>query len=99
LMHGMENAMDDDDDDEIEQQLNSMMKGKRRVVEGQSFAGSSSGGGARAMAAKIAEAKQLGVTAPVEKDAASLTAEAVMRGSDAAPIALSVSVAFLQLGN
>lgn len=43
------------------------------------------------MAAKIAEAKQLGVTAPVEKDAASLTAEAVMRGSDAVPIALSVS--------
>lgn len=47
------------------------------------------------MAAKIAEAKQLGVTAPVEKDAASLTAEAVMRGSDAVPIALSVSYIIL----
>uniref|UniRef100_A0A915PWZ0 Probable ATP-dependent RNA helicase DDX46 n=1 Tax=Setaria digitata TaxID=48799 RepID=A0A915PWZ0_9BILA len=97
LMHGMENAVDDDDDDEIEQQLNSMMKGKRRIVEGHTFGGSNSGSGvagdklekARAMAAKIAEAKQLGVTAPVEKDAASLTAEAVMRGSDAVPIALS----------
>uniref|UniRef100_A0A1I7VIB5 Probable ATP-dependent RNA helicase DDX46 n=1 Tax=Loa loa TaxID=7209 RepID=A0A1I7VIB5_LOALO len=97
LMHGMENAVDDDDDDEIEQQLSSMMKGKRRIVEGHTFGGASSGAGvagdklekARAMAAKIAEAKQLGVTAPVEKDAASLTAEAVMRGSDAVPIALS----------
>lgn len=97
LMHGMENAVDDDDDDEIEQQLSSMMKGRRRVVEGHTFGGSGAGSGvvgdklekARAMAAKIAEAKQLGVTLPVEKDAASLTAEAVMRGSDAAPIALS----------
>ncbi|OZC09870.1 hypothetical protein X798_02976 [Onchocerca flexuosa] len=97
LMHGMENAVDDDDDDEIEQQLSSMMKGRRRIVEGHTFGGTTSGSGvagdklekARAMAAKIAEAKQLGVTAPVEKDAASLTAEAVMRGSDAVPIALS----------
>ncbi|MCP9266092.1 Apoptosis regulator Bcl-2 [Dirofilaria immitis] len=97
LMHGMENAVDDDDDDEIEQQLNSMMKGRRRIVEGHTFGGTTLGSGvagdklekARAMAAKIAEAKQLGVTAPVEKDATSLTAEAVMRGSDAVPIALS----------
>lgn len=51
------------------------------------------------MAAKIAEAKQLGVTLPVEKDAASLTAEAVMRGSDAAPIALSVSSLFWKFGS
>ncbi|VDN90886.1 unnamed protein product [Brugia pahangi] len=97
LMHGMENAVDDDDDDEIEQQLSSMMKGRRRIVEGHTFGSTTSGSGvagdklekARAMAAKIAEAKQLGVTVPVEKDAASLTAEAVMRGNDAVPIALS----------
>ncbi|VDN03008.1 unnamed protein product [Thelazia callipaeda] len=97
LMHGMENAVDDDDDDEIEQQLSSMIKGKRRIVEGHSIIGFGSSSGiagdklekARAMAAKIAEAKQLGVTIPVEKDATSLTAEAVMRGNDALPIALS----------
>lgn len=51
------------------------------------------------MAAKIAEAKQLGVTVPVEKDAASLTAEAVMRGNDAVPIALSVSCVILNMSS
>lgn len=45
---------------------------------------------AKAAFAKIAEAKQLGATVPVEKDAASLTAEAVMRGGEAIPITLSV---------
>ncbi|VDD90254.1 unnamed protein product [Enterobius vermicularis] len=96
LVHGMETAMDDDDDEEIEQQLSSMMKGSTRVVQGYSSHGTPSSTAvgdkiekARALAAKIAEAKQLGVTAPIEKDATSLTAEAVMRGSDAAPIALS----------
>ncbi|VDN59032.1 unnamed protein product [Dracunculus medinensis] len=97
LMHGMETAMDEDDDDEIEQQLSSMIKGKRRVVEGFRSGGLGSGVNAvgdkvekaRATAAKIAEAKQLGVTAPIEKDATALTAEAVMRGNSAAPIAIS----------
>uniref|UniRef100_A0A0N5A9Z6 Probable ATP-dependent RNA helicase DDX46 n=1 Tax=Syphacia muris TaxID=451379 RepID=A0A0N5A9Z6_9BILA len=96
LVHGMETAMDDDDDEEIEQQLSSMMKGSTRVVQGHSSHGAPSTVAvgdkiekARALAAKIAEAKQLGVTAPIEKDATSLTAEAVMRGSDAAPISLS----------
>ncbi|VDK46227.1 unnamed protein product [Anisakis simplex] len=98
LVHGMESAMDDDDDDEIEQQLSSMMKGKRRVIEGHgpSLTSSSSTNNvgdklekAKAAFAKIAEAKQLGATAPVERDATSLTAEAVMRGNDAVPITLS----------
>uniref|UniRef100_F1KTK0 Probable ATP-dependent RNA helicase DDX46 n=2 Tax=Ascaris suum TaxID=6253 RepID=F1KTK0_ASCSU len=97
LVHGMESAMDDDDDDEIEQQLSSMMKGKRRVIEGHgpsTNAPNATAVGdklekAKAAFAKIAEAKQLGATVPVEKDAASLTAEAVMRGGEAVPITLS----------
>ncbi|KHN75722.1 putative ATP-dependent RNA helicase DDX46 [Toxocara canis] len=97
LVHGMESAMDDDDDDEIEQQLSSMMKGKRRVIEGHGPSGNASSTAnvgdklekAKAAFAKIAEAKQLGATVPVEKDAASLTAEAVMRGGEAVPITLS----------
>ncbi|MFH4977529.1 hypothetical protein AB6A40_004238 [Gnathostoma spinigerum] len=106
LVHGMETAIDEDDDEEIEQQLSSMMKGRRRVVEGLNPNSAVGAGGsaavgdklekARAMAAKIAEAKQLGVTVPVEKDATSLIAEAVMRGNDAAPITLSAKSIAMQ---
>lgn len=98
LIHGMEAGADEDDED-IADQLLSVMKSKRRVVE---RGGKSGGGGsakaveakiaaARAAAEKIASEKQLNVQQPMEKDATSLTAEAIMRGEEAAPITLSVS--------
>ncbi|KAI1710101.1 DEAD/DEAH box helicase domain-containing protein [Ditylenchus destructor] len=46
---------------------------------------------ARAAAAAIAAAKQLGVKPSVEKDATSLTAEAVMKGHEAAPIQMTAA--------
>lgn len=49
---------------------------------------------ARAAAEKIAAAKQLGVKPSMEKDATSLTAEAVMKGQEAAPLQVTVGLNF-----
>lgn len=83
-----------------------MMKSSTRVVQGKTFYKSSSFGAkaaaaeaaaaenklavARAAAEKIAAAKQLNYHAPIEKDATSLTAEAIMKGHEATPVQLSV---------
>uniref|UniRef100_A0A915DKU4 Uncharacterized protein n=1 Tax=Ditylenchus dipsaci TaxID=166011 RepID=A0A915DKU4_9BILA len=96
LVHGMETAQDDDDED-IDQQLASMMKSQKRVVQGKAFgrkadtATETKISAARAAAEKIEAAKQLNVKAPLEKDATSLTAEAIMRGQDATPIQLTAA--------
>lgn len=82
------------------------MKSSTRVVQGKSFHKPSSSGAkaaaaeaaaaenklavARAAAEKIAAAKQLNYQAPLEKDATSLTAEAIMKGHEATPVQLSV---------
>lgn len=92
----------DDDDDEIDSQLVSMMKSSRRVVHRKSGPGRMGSGkgdssteskiaAARAAAEKIASEKQLNQPTIIEKDATSLTAEAVMKGQEAAPIQLSVN--------
>lgn len=99
LVHGIENSLDDDDD-EIDSQLVSMMKSSRRVVHRKSGPGRMGSGkgdssteskiaAARAAAEKIASEKQLNQPTIIEKDATSLTAEAVMKGQEAAPIQLS----------
>lgn len=98
LIHGME-AGGEEDDEDIADQLLSVMKSKRRVVErGKGGAGGKAVeakiAAARAAAEKIASEKQLNVQQPVEKDATSLTAEAIMRGEEAAPITLSVSSSY-----
>lgn len=80
-----------------------MMKSSTRVVKGKAFHKPNSFGAkaaaveaenklavARAAAEKIAAAKQLNYQAPIEKDATSLTAEAIMKGHEATPVQLSV---------
>lgn len=77
-----------------------MMKSNTRVVKGKAFskkalsdaATQDKVAAARAVAEKISIAKQLNVQAPMEKDATSLTAEAVMKGQEATPVSISVSV-------
>lgn len=74
-----------------------MMKINTRIVKGKAFKKSSAENkvaAARAVAEKISVAKQLNVQAPVEKDATSLTAEAIMKGQEATPLQLSVSITF-----
>ncbi|KAI6204593.1 RNA helicase [Aphelenchoides besseyi] len=103
LVHGLE-AGGDEDDEDIEQQLNSMMKSKKsnsttsgeeekaaRPTKAQAQAQEKNVAAARAMAEKIAAAKQLNAVPMVEKDATALTAEAVMKGEQAQPIQLSAA--------
>lgn len=79
-----------------------MMKSNRRIVKGKTFVKKTAAevltenkvAVARMAAQKISEAKQLNVEKTAEKDATSLTAEAIMKGQDATPLLLSVSVFF-----
>ncbi|EFP12100.1 hypothetical protein CRE_06212 [Caenorhabditis remanei] len=106
LVHGMEAGGDDDDD--LDEQLNSMIKTKRRLVHGkpQSDKPTTSGNSKtdreaekRKDAAKL-KAEELSsklktaqnVIQPVEKTATQLTAEAVIRGQDVAPVQISAAM-------
>ncbi|EFP12018.1 hypothetical protein CRE_30284 [Caenorhabditis remanei] len=105
-VHGMEAGGDDDDD--LDEQLNSMIKTKRRLVHGkpQSDKPTTSGNSKtdreaekRKDAAKL-KAEELSsklktaqnVIQPVEKTATQLTAEAVIRGQDVAPVQISAAM-------
>lgn len=76
-----------------------MMKSSTRVVKGKAFSKKALAeaatevkvAAARAVAEKITVAKQLNYQAPLEKDATSLTAEAIMKGQEATPLQVSVS--------
>uniref|UniRef100_A0A914HWV7 RNA helicase n=1 Tax=Globodera rostochiensis TaxID=31243 RepID=A0A914HWV7_GLORO len=98
LVYGLESGMEDDVAN-IDSQLESMMKSSKRVVHrraGASFRGGradpSSGKkveAARAVAERIAAEKLVQPSTQLEKDATQLTAEAIMRGTEAAPLTLS----------
>ncbi|TKR80022.1 hypothetical protein L596_014160 [Steinernema carpocapsae] len=103
IVHNMETGNDADNDADIEQQLSCIFRSKRRVVDGSTLnSGSASKNKeaapsddkmekARQVAAMLAKNKQLGATIAVQKDATALTAEAVMRGGEAVPVALSAT--------
>ncbi|EGT56138.1 hypothetical protein CAEBREN_02977 [Caenorhabditis brenneri] len=106
LVHGMEAGGDDDDD--LDEQLSSMIKTKRRVVHGkpQSDKPTTSGNAktdreaekrsaaAKAAAAAISQKLKTAsqVIQPVEKTAAQLAAEAVIRGIEVAPVQVSAAM-------
>lgn len=98
LMHGIESGMDDDVEN-IDEQLMGLMKSNKRVVQRRANAGWKGGAKtdpntekkvetARALAEQIA-AKLGQQSALLEKDATQLTAEAIMRGTEAQPVTLS----------
>ncbi|KAL3077324.1 hypothetical protein niasHS_013313 [Heterodera schachtii] len=98
LVYGLESGMEDDVAN-IDSQLESMMKSSKRIVHRR--AGATFRGGradpstekkveaARAMAERIAAEKLAQPTNQMEKDATQLTAEAIMRGTEATPLTLS----------
>uniref|UniRef100_A0A914XQR4 Calponin-homology (CH) domain-containing protein n=1 Tax=Plectus sambesii TaxID=2011161 RepID=A0A914XQR4_9BILA len=101
LVHGLEAGVEDDDD-EIENQITSIMKSKTRVVEAKkgsqgptTHANLGALEKAKMLAQKISQDKNL--TGVVERDAASRTAEAVMRGGEAAPVTISAKAVAQQL--
>ncbi|KAK0403526.1 hypothetical protein QR680_016974 [Steinernema hermaphroditum] len=102
IVHNMETGNDADNDADIEQQLSCIFRSKRRVVDGSSLNTPTAKTGkdapsddkmekARQVAAALAANKKLGAVTPIQKDATALTAEAVMRGGEAVPVALSAT--------
>uniref|UniRef100_A0A914KK22 RNA helicase n=1 Tax=Meloidogyne incognita TaxID=6306 RepID=A0A914KK22_MELIC len=94
LMHGIESGMDDESEN-IDDQLIGMMKSSKRVTTRRAGAGwrgkpdpstEKKVEAARAMAEQIAA--KLG-QASMEKDATHLTAEAIMKGTEAQPVNLT----------